>query len=98
MVIFYNKDNYMNKEYAILSFTIHSTDDFENREASQIDLTVPADMTIWEYRTMCKRLASAIGYTNKSIESAFPHIEVDNDEKNDYITEYLKSIIKKENK
>jgi len=88
----------MNKEYAILSFTIHSTDDFENREASQIDLTVPADMTIWEYRTMCKRLASAIGYTNKSIESAFPHIEVDNDEKNDYITEYLKSIIKKENK
>jgi hypothetical protein len=84
----------MNDEFAVLSFTIHSDGEYENREASQIKLTVPSDMTIWEYRTICKRLAAAIGYTNKSIELAFPHIELDNDDENDYIGKYLKSLTK----
>jgi hypothetical protein len=84
----------MNKEYSILSFTIIDGEDYQNREASRIELTVPSDMTIWEFRTMCKRLASAIGYTNKSIESAFPHTELDNDDENDYISKYLKSLTK----
>lgn len=86
----------MVREYAILSFEIKQVDDYENREASKIELTVPSDMTIWEYRTMCKRLAAAIGYTNKSIESAFPHIEVDIDGDFDYIESCLKTLFNKE--
>lgn len=83
----------MEREYAILSFTIVSNDDYENREASKIELTVPSDMTIWEYRIMCKRLASAIGYTNKSIESAFPHIELDMNDELTRFDEHIKQLI-----
>ena len=43
----------------------------ENREASEIELTVPDDMNITEYKTMCVRLASALGYTEKTIEKGF---------------------------
>ena len=43
----------------------------ENREASEIELTVPDDMNITEYKTMCVRLASALGYTEKTIENGF---------------------------
>lgn len=42
-----------------------------NREASEIELTVPDDMNITEYKTMCVRLASALGYTEKTIERGF---------------------------
>lgn len=83
----------MEREYAILSFTIVSNDDYENREASKIELTVPSDMTIWEYRIMCKRLASAIGYTNKSIESAFPHIELDMNDELTRFDEHIRQLI-----
>jgi len=43
----------------------------DNREASEIELTVPDDMDIFEYKTMCVRLASALGYTEKTIEKGF---------------------------
>lgn len=43
----------------------------ENREASEIELTVPDDMNITEYKTMCVRLASALGYTEQTIEKGF---------------------------
>lgn len=43
----------------------------ENREASEIELTVPDDMNITEYKTMCVRLASTLGYTEKTIEKGF---------------------------
>lgn len=42
-----------------------------NREASEIELTVPDDMNIFEYKTMCVRLASTLGYTEKTIEKGF---------------------------
>jgi hypothetical protein len=42
-----------------------------NREASKIELDVPDDMDIHEYKIMCVRLASAIGYQEKSINKAF---------------------------
>jgi len=42
-----------------------------NREASEIELTVPDDMDIFEYKTMCVRLASTLGYTEKTIEKGF---------------------------
>jgi hypothetical protein len=42
-----------------------------NREASEIELTVPDDMNIQEYKVMCVRLASAIGYSEKTIQKGF---------------------------
>ncbi len=61
------------KSEAKLTFEFLNKNDteFENREASKIEFTVPDDMNIWEYKIMCIRLASAIGYTANSIESAF---------------------------
>ena len=41
------------------------------REASIIEFNVPDDMDIWEYKTICIRMAAAMGYSNKSIEKAF---------------------------
>jgi hypothetical protein len=42
-----------------------------NREASEIELTVPDDMNIQEYKVMCVRLASAMGYSEKTIQKGF---------------------------
>jgi len=42
-----------------------------NREASKIELDVPDDMDIHEYKVMCVRLASAMGYQNTSITKSF---------------------------
>jgi Holliday junction resolvasome RuvABC DNA-binding subunit len=58
-----------------------------NREASEVSLTVPDDMTVNEYKVMCMRLASAIGYTEKTIDKAFGDVEYDDDDK-------LSSVIK----
>ncbi len=71
----------MNK--AKLSFEYFNDDiDLMHREASKIEFTVPDDMNIWEYKIMCIRLAQSIGYTEKSIKSAFGDINyehLDND-------------------
>jgi len=54
----------------IFKYTDES-ESFECREASKIELTVPDDMDINEYKVMCVRLASAIGYQDKTIKKAF---------------------------
>lgn len=55
-----------------LIFTYTDKDFVENnREASKIELDVPDDMDIQEYKVVCVRLASAMGYTNKTITKAF---------------------------
>jgi len=41
------------------------------REASKIELDVPEDMDIHEFKVMCVRLASAIGYHENSIKKSF---------------------------
>jgi len=41
------------------------------REAKEIELTVPDDMDINEFKVMCVRLASAMGYQEKSIQKSF---------------------------
>ena len=41
------------------------------REASEIEFKVPDDMDIHEFKVMCVRMASSIGYTQGSIERAF---------------------------
>ena len=40
----------------------------DNREASKIEFEVPNDMDVWEYKRICMRMASAMGYTNLSIK------------------------------
>lgn len=41
------------------------------REASKIELDVPDDMDIYEFKVMCVRLASSMGYQESSINKAF---------------------------
>ena len=43
----------------------------EMREAKEIELTVPDDMDINEFKVMCVRMASAMGYQEKSIQKGF---------------------------
>ncbi len=43
----------------------------EIREAKEIELTVPDDMDINEFKVMCVRMASAMGYQEKSIQKGF---------------------------
>jgi len=45
------------------------------REASEIEFTIPDDMTIQEYKIICKRLASAMGYQDTTIQRAFGNSE-----------------------
>lgn len=40
-------------------------------EASKIEFTISEDMDIYEFHTMCIRLAHSVGYHHQSIESAF---------------------------
>lgn len=54
----------------------------DNREAAEIELTVPDDMNIHEYKTMCVRLASAMGYTEKTIEKSFGDLVFGNEDVN----------------
>ena len=55
-----------------LIFTYTDKDFIENNsEASKIEFDVPDDMDIHEYKVICVRMASAIGYQEKSITKAF---------------------------
>lgn len=45
--------------------------DINNREASKILLEFDDELTIHEYKTICMRMASAMGYTSNSIKSSF---------------------------
>ena len=60
------------------------TDDLleDCREASEIELTVPDDMDINEFKVMCVRLASAIGYQDKTIKNSFGDLVYGDENKN----------------
>lgn len=66
------------------------TDDLleECREASEIELTVPDDMDIHEFKVMCVRLASAMGYNHTTIKSSFGNL-VYADENNNTIKDLI---------
>jgi len=42
-----------------------------SREAQKIEFDLPRDMTILEYKRICKRLALALGYSNKVVVEHF---------------------------
>jgi hypothetical protein len=46
-----------------------------HREASKIEFDVPNDMNIYEFKIICVRLASAMGYTDVSIKNAFGDLD-----------------------
>ena len=69
-----------------LIFTYTDKDFIENnREASKIELDVPDDMDINEYKVVCVRLAASMGYANKSITKAFGDLVYGNEDINDII-------------
>lgn len=74
---------------AKITFNING-DDY--REASNIELTVPDDMNIFEYKTICIRMASALGYHHTTIEKAFVETEEERKTFNDLINELKKTI------
>ena len=40
-------------------------------EAQKIEFDIPQDMTDHEFKRICKRMASALGYSSMSIDEAF---------------------------
>lgn len=50
---------------------VYTVDEEYNREASKIELVVPDDMTIQEFKVICVRLASAMGYHHETIKKNF---------------------------
>ena len=54
-----------------------------NREASKVELDVPDDMDINEYKIVCIRMASAMGYGNNSIKKSFGDLVYGNEDKNE---------------
>ena len=67
-----------------LIFTYTDKDFIENnREASKIEFDVPDDMDIHEYKVICVRLASAIGYGDKTIKKSFGDLIYGDDDTNE---------------
>ena len=54
-----------------------------NREANKIEFDVPDDMDINEYKVVCVRLASALGYSDKTIKKSFGDLVFGNEDVND---------------
>jgi hypothetical protein len=71
---------------------IFNIDDTEfNREASSVSFTVPDDMDIYEFKVMCIRLASALGYTTASIKKAFGDTHTESGSDTEF-REFLKNL------
>lgn len=62
-----------------------------NREAKHISFDVPDDMNINEYKIMCVRLASAMGYHPNSIYRAFGQLEYETESDKEFVN-FLKSL------
>ena len=42
-----------------------------SKEAQKIEMDVTEELNIHDFKTICKRLACALGYNSKSVEEAF---------------------------
>lgn len=62
---------------AKLTFKFENTEN--NREASNIEFTVPDDPTIGEFKILCVRLAHAMGYSEKTIRKEFGNLVFGNE-------------------
>ena len=73
---------------AILSY---KSEEPLNREATNISFDMPDDMNIHEFKIMCVRLASAMGYTNTTIKKAFGDTDYESYSDREF-KEFIKSI------
>jgi hypothetical protein len=55
---------------------IYISEDILNREANTITFELVDDLTISEFKIICMRMASAMGYSNSSIEKSFGSDEI----------------------
>lgn len=58
----------------------YTSDSESHREAKNIQFTIAEDLNIFEFKIVCRRLASAMGYHPESIKKAFGN-EWDGDKK-----------------
>ena len=42
-----------------------------SNEAQKVEMEVKENLSIWDFKTLCKRLAASLGYSYKSIDEAF---------------------------
>ena len=73
---------------AILSY---KSEEPLNREAKNISFDVPDDMNIFEFKIMCVRMASALGYTDTTIKKAFGDSDYESDADREF-KQFIKSI------
>lgn len=71
---------------------IFNIDKTDYREAFNIELSVPDDMNIFEYKIVCERMASAMGYTDSSIKKAFGESNYETKE-DVHFKKFLKSVL-----
>lgn len=64
----------------------------DSREANVIEFTIPDDLNIYEFRTVCIRMASAMGYTNTTINKAFDTSDYQTKEDIEF-KQFIKSIM-----
>lgn len=50
---------------------IYTSNSESHREAKNIEFTIPEDLNISEFKTICRRLAGAMGYHPNTIHKAF---------------------------
>ena len=55
---------------------IYISEDSDNREANAITFEVVDDLTISEFKIICMRMASAMGYSQTIIEKSFGSDEI----------------------
>ncbi len=49
----------------------YTTDSIDNREMNKIVFEFEDELTITEFKLICKRMAAAMGYSDTNIKSAF---------------------------
>jgi hypothetical protein len=74
-----------------MAILIYKSEEPLNREAKNISFDVPDDMNIFEFKIMCVRMASALGYTDTTIKKAFGDSDYESDADREF-KQFIKSI------
>jgi len=62
----------------------YTNNDIYNREATKISFEIDNELNIHEFKTICMRMASAMGYTQNTIKSSFGE-EYDGDVEKEFL-------------
>ena len=65
------------------------------REASEIEFTLKDDININEYKIICVRMASALGFHQNSIQKAFGELVYGSDEEEQEIKKLINELTRK---